>query len=59
MADDSREAGRGPAAPNGPDSLDLSGQTINAIRTGDFDPSVSLAFPAARFFALRALKKFS
>ena len=35
------------------DALDVSRQTINAIETGKFDPSLPLAFRAARFFALR------
>jgi putative transcriptional regulator len=35
------------------DALDVSRQTINAIETGKFDPSLPLAFRAARLFALR------
>lgn len=35
------------------DSLEVSRQTINAIETGKFDPSLSLAFRAARLFGLR------
>lgn len=34
------------------DALDVSRQTINAIETGKFDPSLPLAFRAARLFAL-------
>jgi putative transcriptional regulator len=34
------------------DALDVSRQTINAIETGKFDPSLSLAFRAARLFGL-------
>ena len=30
--------------------LDVSRQTINAIEKGKFDPSLPLAFKAARFF---------
>jgi putative transcriptional regulator len=32
------------------DALDVSRQTINAIETGRFDPSLPLAFKIARFF---------
>jgi len=32
--------------------LDVSRQTINAIETGKFDPSLPLAFKAARLFGL-------
>ncbi len=35
------------------DALDVSRQTINAIEKGKFDPSLPLAFKAARFFNLR------
>jgi len=34
------------------DALDVSRQTINAIETGKFDPSLPLAFRAARLFDL-------
>ena len=34
------------------EALDVSRQTINAIETGKFDPSLTLAFRAARLFAL-------
>lgn len=34
-------------------ALDVSRQTINAIETGKFDPSLPLAFKAARVFALK------
>ena len=34
------------------DALDVSRQTINAIETGKFDPSLPLAFRLARLFAL-------
>ncbi|MAD73298.1 MAG: transcriptional regulator [Rheinheimera sp.] len=33
-------------------ALDVSRQTINAIETGKFDPSLPLAFRAARIFGL-------
>ena len=34
------------------DALAVSRQTINAIETGKFDPSLPLAFKAARLFSL-------
>ncbi len=34
------------------DELDVSRQTINAIEKGKFDPSLPLAFKAARLFKL-------
>jgi putative transcriptional regulator len=34
------------------DALDVSRQTVNAIETGKFDPSLPLAFRAARLFEL-------
>jgi putative transcriptional regulator len=33
-------------------ALDVSRQTVNAIETGKFDPSLPLAFRVARLFAL-------
>ncbi len=33
-------------------ALDVSRQTVNAIETGKFDPSLPLAFKAARLFGL-------
>ena len=41
------------------DALDVSRQTINAIETGKFDPSLPLAFRAARLFALRIEEIFN
>ena len=35
------------------DALDVSRQTVNAIETGKFDPSLPLAFKAARLFGMR------
>lgn len=35
------------------DALDVSRQTINAIEKGKFDPSLPLAFRAARLFGMR------
>ena len=35
------------------DALEVSRQTVNAIETGKFDPSLSLSFRAARLFGLR------
>tara|TARA_B100000809_G_scaffold47101_1_gene41655 strand:+ start:307 stop:507 length:201 start_codon:yes stop_codon:yes gene_type:complete len=34
------------------EELDVSRQTINAIETGKFDPSLPLAFKAARLFKM-------
>ena len=34
------------------DALNVSRQTVNAIETGKFDPSLPLAFRAARLFGL-------
>ena len=34
-------------------ALDVSRQTVNAIETGRFDPSLPLAFRTARLFGLR------
>jgi putative transcriptional regulator len=34
-------------------ALDVSRQTINALEKGKFDPSLPLAFRAARLFGLR------
>jgi putative transcriptional regulator len=34
------------------DQLDVSRQTVNAIEKGKFDPSLPLAFKAARLFRL-------
>jgi putative transcriptional regulator len=35
------------------EALDVSRQTVNAIETGKFDPSLPLAFRAARLFEMR------
>jgi putative transcriptional regulator len=40
------------------DALDVSRQTINAIETGKFDPSLPLAFRAARLFGMRIEELF-
>ncbi len=34
------------------DALEVSRQTINAIETGKFDPSLPLAFKVSRLFSL-------
>ncbi len=34
-------------------ALDVSRQTVNAIETGKFDPSLPLAFKLAKLFELR------
>jgi putative transcriptional regulator len=41
------------------DALEVSRQTINAIETGKFDPSLPLAFRAARLFGLRIEEIFN
>ncbi|MGE3960747.1 MAG: helix-turn-helix transcriptional regulator [Dehalococcoidia bacterium] len=38
--------------------VDVSRQTINAIETGKFDPSLPLAFRLARLFSLRIEEVF-
>lgn len=40
------------------DKLDVSRQTINAIETGKYDPSLPLAFKIARLFNMRAEEVF-
>jgi putative transcriptional regulator len=35
------------------DALDVSRQTVNALETGKYDPSLPLAFRIARLFALK------
>ncbi len=40
------------------DALDVSRQTVNAIETGKFDPSLPLAFRAARLFGMRIEELF-
>ncbi|NCP66645.1 MAG: helix-turn-helix transcriptional regulator [Paraglaciecola sp.] len=39
-------------------ALDVSRQTVNAIETNKFDPSLPLAFKAARLFNLRVEEIF-
>lgn len=41
------------------EALDVSRQTINAIETGKYDPSLPLAFKIARVFALPIESIFS
>ena len=41
------------------DKLEVSRQTINAIETGKYDPSLPLAFRLARVFELRIDELFS
>lgn len=41
------------------DRLGVSRQTINAIETGKYDPSLPLAFKLARLFALSIEEIFS
>ena len=40
------------------DRLEVSRQTINAIETGKYDPSLPLAFKVARLFKLRIEEVF-
>lgn len=40
-------------------ALEVSRQTVNAIETGKFDPSLPLAFKAARLFQLPIEEIFS
>ena len=40
-------------------ALDVSRQTVNAIETGKFDPSLPLAFKVARLFKLSIEDVFS
>lgn len=35
------------------EALDVSRQTVNAIETGKYDPSLTLAFRVARVFSLK------
>ncbi len=41
------------------DKLDVSRQSVNAIETGKYDPSLPLAFKIARVFALSIEHIFS
>ena len=41
------------------DELDVSRQTVNAIETGKFDPSLPLAFKIARLFDLAIEEVFT
>jgi putative transcriptional regulator len=40
------------------DRLDVSRQTVNALETGKYDPSLPLAFRIGRLFKLRIEKIF-
>jgi putative transcriptional regulator len=40
------------------DRLDVSRQTVNALETGKYDPSLPLAFKIGRLFKLRIEKIF-
>ena len=52
MKNDVRElrAGRGWSQGEMADKLEVSRQTVNAIETGKYDPSLPLAFAIARLF---------
>lgn len=39
--------------------LEVSRQSVNAIETGKFDPSLTLAFKVARLFGMRIEEIFS
>ena len=39
--------------------LEVSRQTVNAVETGKYDPSLPLAFKIARLFGLRIEEVFS
>jgi putative transcriptional regulator len=41
------------------DRLDVSRQSVNAIETGKYDPSLPLAFKIARVFGLQIEQVFS
>jgi putative transcriptional regulator len=41
------------------DKLDVSRQSVNAIETGKYDPSLPLAFKIAKIFGLRIEQIFS
>jgi len=41
------------------DRLSVSRQTVNAIETGKYDPSLPLAFTIAQLFAMRIEEIFS
>lgn len=41
------------------DALNVSRQTVNAIETGRYDPSLPLAFAIAKFFKLKIEDVFS
>jgi putative transcriptional regulator len=41
------------------EALGVSRQTVNAIETGKYEPSLSLAFKIARLFAMKIEEVFS
>jgi putative transcriptional regulator len=41
------------------DRLEVSRQSVNAIETGKYDPSLPLAFKLARLFAMRIEEVFT
>ncbi|AZI43792.1 transcriptional regulator [Deinococcus psychrotolerans] len=41
------------------DKLDVSRQTVNALETGKYDPSLPLAFKLARLFSIKIEDIFS
>jgi len=52
-------AGRGLTQGDLADALNVSRQTVNALETGRYDPSLPLAFAIARFFKCRIEDVFS
>ena len=52
-------AGRGWSQADLAEKLDVSRQTVNAIETGRYDPSLPLAFAIAKLFKLKIEEIFT